>query len=75
MVKGADVALFIRTKDNTIKKSATAFIRILNGEAEKKTYRLESGDGKVNIGRDQRVQTADGFFRLNQIAFPGEISN
>jgi hypothetical protein len=74
-VKGADAALFIRTKDNTIKKSATAFIRILNGEAEKKTYRLDSADGKVNIGRDKNVQTADGFFRLNQIAFPGEINN
>jgi hypothetical protein len=74
-VKGVDAALFIRTKDNTIKKSATAFIRILSGEAEKKTYRLESTDGKVNIGRDKSVQTADGFFRLNQIAFPGEIDN
>ena len=74
-VKGADAGLFIRTKDNTIKKSATAFICILSGEAEKKNYRLGSGDGKVNIGRDKSVQTADGFFRLNQIAFPGEIDN
>jgi len=74
-VKGADAGLFVRTKDNTIKKSATAFIRILSGEAEKKTYRLESTDGKINIGRDKNVQTADGFFRLNQIAFPGEVSN
>ena len=74
-IKGADAALFIRTRDNTIKKSATAFIQILSGEAEQKTYRIDSGDGKINIGRDKNVQTADGFFRLNQIAFPGEISN
>src|SRR6185503_11043482 len=74
-VKGAHAALFIRTKDNTIRKSATAFINILSGEAEKKSYRLESTDGKTNIGRDKNVQTADGFFRVNQIAFPGEGKN
>jgi len=74
-IKGTDAALFIRTRDNTIKKSATAFINILSGEAEQKTYRIDSGDGKINMGRDKNVQTADGFFRLNQIAFPGEINN
>ncbi|TWI95033.1 FHA domain-containing protein [Mucilaginibacter frigoritolerans] len=74
-VTGADAGLFIRTKDNMIKKSATAFIRILSGEAEKKIYRLESTDGKTNIGRDKSVQTTDGFFRFNQIAFPGEVDN
>ena len=74
-VKGVDAALFIRTKDNTIKKSATAFINVLSGEAEKKNYRLESTDGKINIGRDKNVQTADGFFRLNHIAFPGDSKN
>ena len=74
-VKGADAALFIRTKDNTIKKSATAFIQVLGGEAEQKNYRLDSTGAKINIGRDKSVQTADGFFRLNHIAFPGDIDN
>jgi hypothetical protein len=74
VIKGLDAALFIRTKDNSIKKSATAFIRILSGEAEKKVYKISSADGKINIGRDKNAQVADGFFRLNHIAFPGDKS-
>ncbi|WP_448698320.1 FHA domain-containing protein [Mucilaginibacter sp. AW1-3] len=74
-IEGLDAALFIRTKDNTIQKSATAYIRVLNGEAEKKEYTLTSADGKVNIGREKKVQVSDGFFRLNHIAFPGDSSN
>ena len=75
LVKGAAAAMFIRTKDNSIKKSATAFITILNGEAEKKVYELNSASGKINIGRDSNVQVAGGFFRLNHIAFPGGSKN
>jgi hypothetical protein len=71
-MKGIDAGLFIRTKDNTIQKSATAYIKILSGAAEKKEYQLNSGDGKINIGRDKNAQVADGFFRLNHIAFPGD---
>lgn len=74
-IKGVDVALFIRTKDNTIQKTATAYIRVLSGEAEKEVYQVNSGDGKINIGREARVQVADGFFRLNHIAFPGNSSD
>jgi hypothetical protein len=75
-IKGAAAAaMFIRTKDNTIKKSAVAYIKVLSGEAEQKVYQLNSDDGKVNIGRDASVQVADGFFRVNQVAFPGNSSN
>ncbi len=74
-IKGLDAGLFIRTKDTVIQKSATAYIKVLAGEAEKPTYQINSGDGKVNIGRDKNVQVADGFFRLNQIAFPGDSKN
>jgi pSer/pThr/pTyr-binding forkhead associated (FHA) protein len=71
-VKGASAAIFIRTKDNTIKKSAVGYILILNGDAEKKAYLLDSKAGKVNIGRESHTQVSDGFFRVNQIAFPGD---
>jgi hypothetical protein len=71
-IKGLCAGLFIRTKDNTIQRSATAFIKVLAGAAEKKVYKIESTDGKINIGRDKSAQVADGFFRENHIAFPGD---
>jgi hypothetical protein len=74
-VSGLNAAIFIRTKDHSIQKSGSAFIRILNGEAEKKEYHITSGDGKINIGREKRAQVEDGFFRLNHIAFPGDSDN
>jgi hypothetical protein len=74
-VKGASAGVFIRTKDNTIKKSAIGYIQVLNGEAEQKTYLLDSKTGKINIGREAQTQVADGFFRMNQIAFPGDSKN
>jgi hypothetical protein len=74
-VKGADAGLFIRTKDNTVRRSATAYVKVLNGEAEKKVYVIHSEDGKLNIGRDSSAQIDDGFFRLNHIAFPGSVNN
>jgi hypothetical protein len=71
-VKGAPAAMFIRTRDNTVKRAATAYIKVLNGEAEKKVYEIKSADGRINIGRDANVQVSDGFFRMNQIAFPAD---
>lgn len=70
-----DAAIFIRTRDHNIQRSASACIRVLNGEAEKEEYIITSSDGKVNIGRESKVQVNDGFFRLNQIAFPGNSAN
>jgi pSer/pThr/pTyr-binding forkhead associated (FHA) protein len=44
----------------------------MNGEAENEVYNIASTDPKVTIGRERKVQTADGFFRENIIAFPSE---
>lgn len=68
--KNIEVALLITTlKSKAIIKQTTAYINILNGDAEKKQYAISSAIGKINIGRAAGVQTADGFFRKNNIAF------
>jgi pSer/pThr/pTyr-binding forkhead associated (FHA) protein len=74
-IAGLDAALFIKTKKTNLKKSATAYIKILNGEAEKEVYQINSASGKINIGRESKVQGSDGFFRVNHIAFPGNSGN
>ncbi|MEO6732545.1 MAG: FHA domain-containing protein [Ferruginibacter sp.] len=56
-------------------KEATAYINILNGEAEKERYTINSVKGKINIGRGASVQTPDGFFRKNFIAFTDSTGN
>ncbi len=71
-VHDLNAAIFIRTHKNILQKSAMAFIRILNGEAENEVYTIKSSDGKITIGRDKKVQSEDGFFRINKIAFPGD---
>src|SRR5687767_5988700 len=48
-VQGLDAALFIQTRKRTLIKSATAVIKVLNGEAEKEEYKIESTSGKVTI--------------------------
>jgi hypothetical protein len=71
-----NAALFISTKKKpTVHKDATAYLRVLNGEAEKEVYTLTSATKKVNIGRERKAQTADGYFRENKIAFPDTSSN
>ncbi|MFD2147069.1 FHA domain-containing protein [Mucilaginibacter antarcticus] len=74
-LEGVQAALFIRTKDHILRKSGSAYIRILNGEAEKPVYSIKSEDGRINIGREKKAQVTGGFFRTNQIAFPGDIGN
>lgn len=74
-ITGLDAVLYIRTRLASMQKLATAYIRVLNGEAEKEEYTLTSTGGKVNIGREKRVQQADGFFRLNTIAFPADSAH
>jgi pSer/pThr/pTyr-binding forkhead associated (FHA) protein len=58
-----------------VQHSETARIRVLNGEAEQQEYLITSGDGKINIGRERKVQDTDGFIRENKIAFPDSSSN
>ncbi len=71
-VPDLNAALFIRTHKNVLQKLATAYIRVLNGEAENDVYTIKSSDGKITIGREKKVQGEDGFFRINTIAFPGD---
>ena len=70
-----DIGLFIKTRQNLIQKDLKALIRVLNGEAEKEEYIIHSGNEKITIGRERNAQGADGFFRVNTIAFPGDSSN
>jgi hypothetical protein len=71
-----EVALYIKTPEHAaVQKSGTAYIRILNGEAEKTEYTLTSSDGKINIGREKQAQDSDGFIRVNNIAFPDSSTN
>jgi hypothetical protein len=68
--KGMNVSLLISTyKNPVLHKQTTAYLNILVGEAEKKKYILKSATGRFNIGRGAGVQTPDGFFRKNGIAF------
>lgn len=70
-----DAAFFIKTSKHFIQQTATAYVRVLAGEADQNEYRLTSGTEKVNIGRDKKAQAADGFFRTNHIAFPSESAD
>jgi hypothetical protein len=74
-VPGMDAALFIQTRKRTLIKSATAYIKILGGEAENEVYTIASTSGKITIGREKKVQMPDGFFRENTIAFPAQSTN
>ncbi|MDR3696100.1 FHA domain-containing protein [Mucilaginibacter sp.] len=74
-IDSLNAAIFIRTKENTIQRSAIGYLRVLNGESEKQKYQIKSSEGKINIGRGKNVQVEDGFFRLNQIAFDAESVN
>lgn len=70
-----DAAIFIRTKDHVIQRTGSAYIRVLNGQAEQGEYNISSEDGKLNIGREAKAQVDGGFFRINQIAFPSDTGN
>ncbi len=74
-INGLNAAIFIRTKDHFIPKASVAYVKVLSGEAEQQEYEITSTDGKTNIGREKKAQVSDGFFRLNQIAFPGTSEN
>src|ERR1017187_918868 len=69
-INGIDAALFISTKRSGLSnKKNRAFIKVLNGEAENDTYLIDSGTGRINIGRESRVQAAGNYVRKNVIAF------
>ena len=77
-LKASDIsaALFISTKKKPkVHFEATAHIRVLNGQAEQEVYTISSKSGIINIGRERKVQTANGFYRENLIAFPDSSRN
>lgn len=75
-LKDIDAAVFISTKkfglDN---KKNHAFIKVLNGQAEKKAYLIDTASGRINIGREIMVQAAGNYIRKNAIAFISADSN
>lgn len=69
-LKEINAALFISTKKSILSNNKNkAFIKVLNGEAESNTYSIESNTGRINIGRETKVQAAGNYVRLNNIAF------
>ena len=64
--------LFVKTTKQSLRKEATATITVLTGMAEKEAYAISSHEPKMYIGRDKKVQTRDGFYRVNSIAFPAD---
>jgi len=70
-----DAGFFIKTSKHFIKQKSTAYIIVLNGEADQERYEITSESGKINIGRDKKAQADDGFFRTNHIAFPSDSTN
>lgn len=67
------VALHVSTrKMPVLTTQTTAYVKVLNGEAEQEIYTLTAGDKKWCIGREKKVQTDEGFFRENNIAFASD---
>ena len=76
LVKDIEAAVFISTNRSGLSnKKHRAFIKVLNGEAEKETYPIESAIGRINIGREARVQAAGNYMRKNTIAFKPDEMN
>ena len=76
LVKDIDAAVFISTKKSGLSnKKNMAFVKVLNGEAEKETYLIDSGGGRINIGREARVQATGNYMRKNTIAFKPNETN
>jgi hypothetical protein len=70
------VALFISTKEKpSVQKTAVAYLKVLNGDTEHAVYKLHSSGKKINIGREKKVQSEDGYLRQNQIVFSGDSHN
>jgi hypothetical protein len=68
-------SLFVQTRKRSLQKLLSASVKIISGEAEQPVYSIQSTDGRINIGRDKQVQTDNGFYRVNQIAFPSSSQN
>lgn len=71
-----DVALVVKVPEHVVvQRSDTAYIRVINGEAEQEVYSIHAGEGRINIGRGRETRDNEGFVRENTIAFPDPSSN
>lgn len=74
--KYINAALLISSRKKSALKETRATVKVLHGETEQPSYGLSSAlTGKITIGRDKQVQTAEGFYRENVIAFPSTSKN
>lgn len=74
--KDMPVGLHVFTKKQPVLTAlTTAYLEVVNGEAEQPVYSLTNKGGRVCIGREKKVRTPEGFFRENNIAFPSTSSN
>jgi hypothetical protein len=74
--KDLPVALHVSTRKQPILTAATtAYVRVVNGEAEQAVYELTDKSGRTCIGREKKVRTSEGFMRENNIAFPSTSVN
>lgn len=71
LAKGVAAGLIIKNAlaISTTDFQATAYLKVVNGKAEEETYTLKPGLKRLNIGREKNVQSKDGSFRINEIAF------
>jgi FHA domain len=76
LLKEINAAVFISTKRSGLSnKKHRAFIMVLNGEAENDTYPIDQNCGRINIGREAKVQAAGNYMRKNNIAFKPNETN
>jgi len=66
------IALFVKTSTHFVKQQAIAYIKALSGKTSQPDYLISSEGRKYNIGRDEKAQSDEGYFRTNHIAFPSE---
>ena len=66
------VALFVKTKTHFVKQQSKAYLKALSGKTLQPNYEISSEGGKYNIGRDEKAQSDEGYFRTNHIAFPSD---
>jgi hypothetical protein len=62
----------VTTKRSAAQKEYKAYIKVLNGDTFKPYYEINAQMGLINIGREEQVQTAEGFYRKNHVAFIGD---
>lgn len=68
-VSQVDAAVWISTRSRALPAVMVASLRVLEGEAEETFYTLKPGEGRINIGRDKKVNAQGGFLRENRICF------